>query len=121
MIDFGIRKRDILLKKFYQEFDFIEHIFSKFYKHAIYVNERLLCYPEDQSIFCNEESFALIALKNDCIRENWNNIMADHKDAESIEKLFETYWNYHIRTEGLSSDIVDMFRELFAAATASHN
>ena len=113
MFDFEVKKSDILLKKYYHEFENNDHSFSNFYKHAIHVNERFLCYPEDHSLFHNEECFALASLKNNCIMENWDNIIADIKDVETIDKLYGIYYKYHIKSvEGVSCNITDNFKQL---------
>lgn len=113
MIDFEITKQDILLTRYYQAYEKFDNNFSNFYKNANYVNQRLLCHPEDQSLFSNEECFAFASLKNNCIINNWDKIINVRKDINTINKLYDIYYKYHINSiEGVSCNITNKFKQL---------
>ena len=113
MIDFEITKNDILLTRYYQAYEKFDNNFSNFYKNANYVNQRLLCHPEDQSLFSNEECFAFASLKNNCIIKNWDKIINGCKNINIIKKLYDIYYKYHINSiEGVSCNITNKFKQL---------
>lgn len=113
MIDFEITKQDILLTRYYQAYKKFDNNFSDFYKNANYINQRLLCHPEDQSLFSNEECFVFASLKNNCIINNWDKIINVRKDINTIKKLYDIYYKYHINSiEGVSCNITNKFKQL---------
>lgn len=113
MIDFEIAKNDILLTKYYQAYEKFDNNFYNFYKNANYINQRLLCHPEDQSLFSNEECFAFASLKNNCIIKNWEKIINTDRSAIDLEKLYDIYYKYHITSiEGVSCNITNKFKYL---------
>lgn len=112
MIDFEITILDII--KFNKSFD---SSMRTFYENEVkdelkYVKHCVSCYLKDP------ESFAMAALKNKCIINNWEKIINDYKDLKSIKNLYGIYCKEHNNTiEGLSYDIINKFKYLFNGAT----